>query len=45
MTTFNMVHTSDLHLGSLFSSTPEVAEQLKKEQTDTLKQILDLCTE
>lgn len=44
MTTFNMVHTSDLHLGSLFSSTPEVAELRKQEQIDTLKQILDLCT-
>ena len=44
MTTFNMVHTSDLHLGSLFSSTPEVAEQRKQEQLDTLRQILDLCT-
>ncbi len=45
MTTFNMVHTSDLHLGSLFSCTPEVAQQLKMEQIDKLKQILDLCTE
>ena len=44
MTTFNMVHTSDLHLGSLFSATPEVAEQRKQEQIDTLKQILDMCT-
>ena len=44
MTTFNMVHTSDLHLGSVFSSTPEVAEQRKQEQIDTLKQILDMCT-
>lgn len=44
MTTFNMVHTSDLHLGSLFSATPEVAEQRRQEQLDTLKQILDLCT-
>lgn len=44
MTTFNMVHTSDLHLGSLFSTTPEVAGQRKQEQLDTLKQILDLCT-
>ena len=45
MTTFNMVHTSDLHLGALFSSTPEVADQRRQEQIDTLKQILDLCTE
>ena len=44
MTTFNMVHTSDLHLGSLFSATPEVAEQRRQEQLDTFKQILDLCT-
>ena len=39
-----MLHTSDLHLGSLFSSTPEVAEQRRQEQIDTLKQILDLAT-
>ena len=45
MKTFTMVHTSDLHLGSLFSVTPEVAEQMRTEQLDTLKQILDLCTE
>lgn len=45
MTTFRMVHTADLHLGSLFSSTPEVASQRKMEQMDTLKQILDICTE
>lgn len=45
MTTFRMVHTADLHLGSLFSSTPEVASQRKMEQIDTLKQILDICTE
>lgn len=44
MTTFNIVHTSDLHLGNLYSSTPEVSEQMKQEQTDILKQILDLCT-
>lgn len=43
MTTFNIVHTADLHLGSLFSSTPEVAAERKGEQLDTLKQILDLC--
>lgn len=45
MTTFNMVHTSDLHLGSLFSATPEVAAQRKQDQINTFKQILDLCTE
>jgi DNA repair exonuclease len=45
MKTFTMVHTSDLHLGSLFSSTPEVADEMRTEQIDTLKQILDLCTE
>ena len=45
MTTFTMVHTSDLHLGSLFSSTPQVADQMRMEQLDTLKEILDLCTE
>lgn len=45
MTTFNIVHTADLHLGSLFSSTPEVARERQREQLDTLKQILDLCTE
>lgn len=45
MTTFRVVHTSDLHLGSLFSATPEVAAQRKQEQIDTLKQILDRCTE
>lgn len=44
MTTFNIVHTADLHLGSLFSSTPEVANERKGEQIDTLKQILDMCT-
>lgn len=44
MTTFNIVHTADLHLGSLFSSTPEVANERKSEQIDTLKQILDMCT-
>ncbi len=45
MTTFRIVHTSDLRLGSLFSATPEVAGQRKLEQLDTLKQILDTCTE
>ncbi len=45
MTTFRIVHTADLHLGSLFSSTPEVANQRKIEQIDTLKQILDICAE
>lgn len=45
MTTFRVVHTSDIHLGSLFSATPEVAEQRKMEQIDTLKQILDICAE
>ena len=44
MTTFNMVHTSDMHLGSLFSATPEVAETRQQEQIDTLRQILDLST-
>ncbi|MDD6396657.1 MAG: DNA repair exonuclease [Firmicutes bacterium] len=43
MTTFNIVHTADLHLGSLFSSTPEVAAERKGEQLDTLKQIMDIC--
>ncbi len=43
MTTFNIVHTADLHLGSLFSSTPEVAAERKGEQLDTLQQILDVC--
>ncbi len=45
MTTFNFVHTADLHLGSLFSSTPEVAKERQREQLDTLKQILDMCTQ
>lgn len=45
MTTFHIIHTADLHLGSLFSATPEVAEIRQAEQLDTLKRILDLCME
>ncbi len=45
MTTFNIVHTADLHLGSLFSSTPSVASMLKREQLNVLRQILDLCVQ
>ncbi len=40
-----LVHTADLHLGSLFTSTPEIAANRKLEQLDTLRNIVKLCHE
>lgn len=39
------VHTADLHLGSYFSSTPEIAAQRRSEQLDVLRSIVDMCEE
>lgn len=40
-----IVHTADLHLGSHFSSTPEIALKRKTEQLETLKNIMAICEE
>ncbi|MBQ9993705.1 MAG: DNA repair exonuclease [Clostridia bacterium] len=45
MKTFKIVHTADLHLGSHFSSTPEIAARRKLEQIETLRDIVGICHE
>ena len=45
MKVFKIIHTADLHLGSYFSSTPEIAANRKLEQLDTLREIVNMCTE
>lgn len=45
MRVFKIIHTADLHLGSYFSSTPEIAANRKLEQLDTLREIVRMCTE
>lgn len=45
MRILKIVHTGDLHLGSLFTSTPEVATQRKIDQLETLRKIIDICNE
>ncbi len=45
MKVFKIVHTADLHLGSYFSSTPEIAANRKLEQLDTLREIVAMCSE
>lgn len=45
MKVFKIIHTADLHLGSYFSSTPEIAANRKLEQLDTLREIVGMCTE
>lgn len=45
MRILKIVHTADLHLGSYFTSTPEIAAQRRSEQLDTLRSIVALCEE
>lgn len=45
MKVVKLVHTADLHLGSHFSSTPEIAAKRKLEQMQTLQRIVGLCRE
>ncbi|MBE6764438.1 MAG: DNA repair exonuclease [Ruminococcaceae bacterium] len=45
MRILKIVHTADLHLGSCFTSTPEIAAQRKAEQLDTLRSIVEMCRE
>ena len=40
-----IVHTADLHLGSFFGSTPEIADRRAAEQLDTLRAITNLVLE
>lgn len=40
-----LIHTADLHLGSHFSSTPEIAAKRKLEQLESLQSIIDICHE
>lgn len=42
---FKIIQTADLHLGSYFSSTPEIAANRKLEQLDTLRRIVAIGTE
>lgn len=45
MKILKLVHTADLHLGSHFSSTPEIAAKRKLEQLSALRSIIDICHE
>ncbi len=45
MNVVKLVHTADLHLGSHFSSTPEIAAKRKLEQMQTLGNIIKICHE
>ena len=38
-----IVHTADLHLGSNYSSTPEIAQERKQEQLENLSEIIGIC--
>lgn len=44
MRILKIVHTADLHLGSYFSSTPEIAANRKLEQLENLREIVNSCT-
>ena len=43
MRVLKFIHTADLHLGSVFGNTPEIAGKRKAEQLDTLREIVSLC--
>ncbi len=45
MKILKLVHTADLHLGSHFSSTPEIAAKRKLEQVQSLRDIVKVCHE
>ncbi|MBE6753297.1 MAG: DNA repair exonuclease [Ruminococcaceae bacterium] len=45
MKTFRITHTADLHLGSHFSSTPEIAASRKMEQLENLRNIIKIAHE
>jgi len=45
MKVLKLVHTADLHIGSHFSSTPEISAKRKFEQMQSLRDIIKICHE